>query len=641
MGIKTIAVVEKSSGVKTSNGKVVLSVDKRTEKDFKFDAVYDGSNGAEIFTNHVSKSSGETLAGINLVVMQIGKIDNDPEIVAQCLSTLFKNLEKDNHKNEHLVAASMLEVTSDSQFHDLINPHPRNIEMQHHSNQTMFLKGLSSLICDNCGDLLKFYEDGQQVSKNLHHSSYATVFSVKVLQRKKDKPNKQIVVQQHFVTLNPARRNIDSLKKDLTSIIQKNKPSTVPGFSDLLTNLLLGSNNVFAFACIDSSNAQDMASVLPQVEALSGIGSNPKPQSSDNMAVMQQLRQEIDKVRNRLAKQSPPNKNDLAHMEKLISDLDETKHSSWDQIILRSEQFYEERKTSFANKGLVHILQSSQSANRENLLKYQKAKEKLSSEYKSQRQSVDKVSHELRLMVDNYTQLVQGDKQSGETQKLVSKIQQMKEQLRQENEKLSQIQEKMKDVNEKLEKERQIGVEESSSTFDVAFQSMVEDRQKTKQENEQMVEDQLQKMKMQVEHDKAEIKMKLSSSSMNNKDMMDSAVELASLRAEKAVMTTQLEAYRREKGQMEEHMRILAEKHARELEIQQLQNLQTFRAYREVFEEFKVELENRWRGLLDDAIQDAVFLNARNSELTQKNVALQRELDETKDDRSMKRGLKS
>ena len=39
---------------------------------------------------------------------------------------------------------------------------------------------------------------------------------------------------------------------------------------------------------------------------------------------------------------------------------------------------------------------------------------------------------------------------------------------------------------------------------------------------------------------------------------------------------------KKERSQIEEHMRILAEKHSRELEIQQLQNLQTFRAYREV-----------------------------------------------------------
>ena len=42
----------------------------------------------------------------------------------------------------------------------------------------------------------------------------------------------------------------------------------------------------------------------------------------------------------------------------------------------------------------------------------------------------------------------------------------------------------------------------------------------------------------------------------------------------------------------------------------------------QVFEEYKVELENRWRSLLDDAVQDAVFLNARNNELSEEVAKL-------------------
>ena len=41
-----------------------------------------------------------------------------------------------------------------------------------------------------------------------------------------------------------------------------------------------------------------------------------------------------------------------------------------------------------------------------------------------------------------------------------------------------------------------------------------------------------------------------------------------------------------------------------------------------MFEEYKVELENRWRSLLDDAIQDAVFLHARNNEIAEENAKL-------------------
>ena len=51
--------------------------------------------------------------------------------------------------------------------------------------------------------------------------------------------------------------------------------------------------------------------------------------------------------------------------------------------------------------------------------------------------------------------------------------------------------------------------------------------------------------------------------------------------------------------------------------------VQTFRQYREVFEQQKAVLEQRYRGLLEDAIQDAVFLSTRNNELLMENQSLQ------------------
>ena len=54
---------------------------------------------------------------------------------------------------------------------------------------------------------------------------------------------------------------------------------------------------------------------------------------------------------------------------------------------------------------------------------------------------------------------------------------------------------------------------------------------------------------------------------------------------------------------------------------------QTFRNYRQMFEEQKAAIEQRYRALLEDSIQDAVYLSTRNNELDQENQALsQREL---------------
>lgn len=49
---------------------------------------------------------------------------------------------------------------------------------------------------------------------------------------------------------------------------------------------------------------------------------------------------------------------------------------------------------------------------------------------------------------------------------------------------------------------------------------------------------------------------------------------------------------------------------------------QTFRNYRTVFEEQKSAIEQRYRSLLEEAIQDAVFLSATNQDLMFENQQL-------------------
>lgn len=58
------------------------------------------------------------------------------------------------------------------------------------------------------------------------------------------------------------------------------------------------------------------------------------------------------------------------------------------------------------------------------------------------------------------------------------------------------------------------------------------------------------------------------------------------------------------------------------INIPKTHSLQTFRNYREMFEEQKSAIEQRYRHLLEDSIQDAVFLSARNNELTMENQEL-------------------
>ncbi len=51
-------------------------------------------------------------------------------------------------------------------------------------------------------------------------------------------------------------------------------------------------------------------------------------------------------------------------------------------------------------------------------------------------------------------------------------------------------------------------------------------------------------------------------------------------------------------------------------------SLQNFREYREAYEKQKTVIEDRYRELVEDAVQDAVYLSSRNTELSQENQDL-------------------
>lgn len=88
------------------------------------------------------------------------------------------------------------------------------------------------------------------------------------------------------------------------------------------------------------------------------------------------------------------------------------------------------------------------------------------------------------------------------------------------------------------------------------------------------------------------------------------------------VLLLQIQSITEEKKRLKTDLEEAYKRHKEELEIQQLQHFQTFRNYREVFEEQKSAIEQRYRTLLEEAIQDAVFLSTRNQELMHENQVL-------------------
>uniref|UniRef100_A0A3B4TFV6 Si:dkey-201i24.3 n=1 Tax=Seriola dumerili TaxID=41447 RepID=A0A3B4TFV6_SERDU len=98
--------------------------------------------------------------------------------------------------------------------------------------------------------------------------------------------------------------------------------------------------------------------------------------------------------------------------------------------------------------------------------------------------------------------------------------------------------------------------------------------------------------------------------------------ELLVLTRERQVLVLQMEALRTEALQAERHLQDQYQRHQTELQCLREESLQVFRVFRRVSEEQRKLSESRYRSVLLEAVQDAVYLSAQNQQLQADNKQL-------------------
>ncbi|XP_036933650.1 trichohyalin [Acanthopagrus latus] len=117
--------------------------------------------------------------------------------------------------------------------------------------------------------------------------------------------------------------------------------------------------------------------------------------------------------------------------------------------------------------------------------------------------------------------------------------------------------------------------------------------------------------------------------------------ELLVLSRERQVLVLQMEALRAEAQQAERDLQDQYHRHQAELHCLREESLQVFRAFRQVSEEQRKMSEGRYRSVLLEAVQDAVYLSAQNQQLQADNKQLRKALGELKDSLAARGDLKA
>ncbi|XP_024139920.1 trichohyalin isoform X1 [Oryzias melastigma] len=217
------------------------------------------------------------------------------------------------------------------------------------------------------------------------------------------------------------------------------------------------------------------------------------------------------------------------------------------------------------------------------------------------------ITQTVRLLQDKLRQEMEEHIKDGkgsmeEIQERVTRMKQLKETLREET----------------LRKETAGAKTHLSAQSQLEYNEAQQRRRQLKEDHGRLIQEEVEKM----ERDLAQERLPQQESPKR---------ELQVLSRERQVLVLQIEALRAEAQQAERDLEDQHGRHQTELQCLKEESLQVFRVFRQVCEEQRKLSESRYRGVLLEAVQDAVYLSAQNQQLQADNQHLRKALGEIKD----------
>ncbi|XP_048884228.1 kinesin-like protein unc-104 [Brienomyrus brachyistius] len=531
------------------------------------------------------------------------KLLQTQSVITQLLNGLFNEITKIN-TGEMFTTASFIQFYPDDSAVDLLNPEGRGLKPRTHPAFGPYVEGVCEVAVESLEEILSLYEEGRETlsaNSGALVGRCSSLFSVNVERRLQgDEAAEQ---QYQHSTLRVFDLAGGARKGDLNGVstlvkvmehIESHTTADDKLLPLILADTLTGSCANVLLYCVQPQDLLDeeTSHALALAQHVRGLVTHMVPSRWCPQRATQEIRERIQELQTRMVSQAENEEEDIRKLETLIQHLQVAKNQDWVKKRIQSREIWEKRKSLKEQQSNVAMLNHN-------------------ADIQGSTERLKQLQTQLRVQIEAH--IKDGKVSVDKSQERLGHIQKLREAIKEEEARL-------KAANGDSEQPgSQTNQAEDGSTqmseVEVEYSKAQGRRQMLMEDHRAMIQKELDKMERELGEEKA--------------DGLEE--RLLRMNMERQVLVLQLEALRREKLEAEKDLEAQHRRHTQELHTLREEGLQVFRVYRQVFEEQKEMLEDRYRSLLQDAIQDAVYLSAKSQQLQTENKRLHAVLAELRD----------
>ncbi|KAG7465180.1 hypothetical protein MATL_G00173600 [Megalops atlanticus] len=545
-------------------------------------------------------------------------------ILAGCHGTVLVGGTSRSGKENILESHSILkQFYPDDSAVDLLNPEKRGLRLISHPILGLLVDGLCEITVETAEEALALYEEGRETLRrnggNLS-SRCSFMYSVNVerrLQADRGRDRQYCRSSLRVFDLAGGARKGDLYGvSPLIKVLEHVDTGATLGnrlLPLLLTDSLTGHGSTVLLYSIQPQGLLDEETpcALALANRVRGLETHVTPGQWCPQAAAREIRERIHELRTRMVSLQDCGKDDTRKLEELIQALQVVKDQDWEKRREQSKEIKEKRKGYQAG--------SSQSGMPRQNTDLQGVTERQTILQNQLRQELEAHMREGKVGVEK-------------SQERLGRIQRLREALREEESRLVAA-ERESGQSEHHTDQAANGLSQLSEV-ELEYTKALDRRKRLAEEHQTLIQEELAKTERELGTDKVS-KVDVTAVAVNLVLTLSAGRgpewEFLRLGRERQVLVLQLEALRRERLEAERDLEAQHRRHAQELSALREESLRVFRVFRQMFEEQREMTEGRYRTLLLEAIQDAVYLSAQNQQLQAENKQLHRALAELKD----------